>query len=137
MVKEAADARGRGQDSASEAIEARNKLDSLVFQMEKTGRREPRQDRPAARADVEAGIKDAKDVLEGNKDAGKDAEPFKTAFDELQQASYKMAEAMYKTAAPSGGDAGAGPGAGAGGAEQTTQEQKDVIDAEFEEQPKQ
>ncbi len=94
----------------------------------------------AARAEVERGLENAKKVLEANKDAGKDATPFKTAFNELQQASYKMAEQMYKGAAPSGGgDAGGagGGGGGAGGAEQTTQEQKDVIDAEFEEQPKQ
>ncbi len=46
-----------------------------------------------------------------------------------------MVEQMYKGAAPSG--AGAEGGGGGAGAEQTTQEQKDVIDAEFEEQPKQ
>ena len=65
----------------------------------------------AARAEVERGIEDAKKVLEENKDAGKDAEPFKAAFDELQKASYKMAEQMYKTAAPSGGGGGGGGGA--------------------------
>ena len=65
--------------------------------------------------------------------------PFKTAFNELQQASYKMAEQMYKTAAPGSGGGGGGSGGdgGAGGGAETTQEQKDVIDAEFEEQPKQ
>ena len=58
-----------------------------------------RSTRPLA-AEVERGIENAKKVLEANKDAGKDAAPFKTAFNELQQASYKMAEQMYKTAAP-------------------------------------
>ena len=122
-----------------EAIEARNQLDSLVFQMEKMLNENRDKIDAAARADVERGIEGAKKILEEKKDAGKDAEPFKTAFNQLQQASYKMAEQMYKTAAPSGGDGGGGgaPGGGAPGAEQTTQEQKDVIDAEFEEQPKQ
>ena len=91
-----------------EAIEARNQLDSLVFQMEKMVDENRDKIDEAARAEVERGIENAKKVLEANKDAGKDAAPFKTAFDELQKASYKMAEQMYKTAAPSGGGDGGG-----------------------------
>ena len=115
-----------------EAIEARNQLDSLVFQMEKMVADNREKLDEAARAEVETGITEAKKVLEANKDA-KEAEPFKTAFDSLQKASYKMAEQMYKQAGPSagGGDAGAAPPQSEA---QTTQEQKDVIDAEFEEQ---
>jgi len=138
MVKDA-EANEAEDKQRKEAIEARNQLDSLVFQMEKmVGENRDKIDE-AARAEVERGIENAKKVLEANKDAGKDAAPFKTAFNELQQASYKMAEQMYKTAAPSGGGGGGGGAGGGGGgsAEQTTQEQKDVIDAEFEEQPKQ
>jgi molecular chaperone DnaK len=134
MVKDA-EAHEAEDKQRKEAIEARNQLDSLVFQMEKMLNENREKVDAAARAEVERGIESAKKVLEANKDAGKDATPFKTAFNELQQASYKMAEQMYKSA-PSGGAAGTG-GAGGGGAEQTTQEQKDVIDAEFEEQPKQ
>jgi molecular chaperone DnaK len=137
MVKDA-EAHEAEDKQRKEAIEARNQLDSLVFQMEKMVTENRDKIDEAARAEVERGIENAKKVLEANKDAGKDAAPFKTAFNELQQASYKMAEQMYKTAAPSGaGDGGGGAGGGGGGAEQTTQEQKDVIDAEFEEQPKQ
>jgi molecular chaperone DnaK len=132
MVKDA-EANEADDKQRKEAIEARNQLDSLVFQMEKmVGENRDKIDE-AARAEVERGIENAKKVLEEHKDAGKDASVFKTTFNELQQASYKMAEQMYKGAAPSGGDAGGN--AGGGGAEQTTQEQKDVIDAEFEEQP--
>ena len=118
-----------------EAIEGRNQLDSLMFQMEKMLTENRDKIDAAARAEVERGIENAKKVLEAHKDAGKDAEVFKTAFNELQQASYKMAEQMYKGAAPAGGDGSGGAGGGGAGGEQTTQEQKDVIDAEFEEQP--
>ena len=116
-----------------EGIEARNQLDSLVFQMEKMVAENRDKIEEAARVEVETGITNAKKVLEDNKEA-QSADVFKAAFDELQKASYKMAEQMYKTQAP-GADAGQ-PGAGApppGGPGQTTQDQKDVIDAEFEE----
>jgi molecular chaperone DnaK len=134
MVKDA-EAHEAEDKQRKEAIEARNQLDSLVFQMEKMLNENRDKIDAAARADVERGIENAKKVLEANKDAGKNAEIFKTAFNELQQASYKMAEQMYKSAAPSGGAGGEAGGAAGGGAQQTTQEQKDVIDAEFEEQP--
>ena len=84
----------------------------------------------AARADVERGIEESKKILDDNKEA-KDAAVFKHPFESLQKASYKMAAQMYKTSAPPADGAGeAGPGASAASA---TQEQKDVIDAEFEE----
>ncbi len=110
-----------------EAVEARNQLDSLVFQIEKTLSENKDKVEDAARMEVEEGLKKAKQVLDENKDAS-DAAVFKGAFEELQKASYKMAEQMYKTAAPEGGQ----PGGEAGSAPPA--DNKDVIDAEFEEQ---
>jgi molecular chaperone DnaK len=129
MVKDA-EAHESEDKKRKEAVEARNQLDSLVFQMEKmVGENREKLD-AAAVAEVERGIEEAKKVLEANKEA-KEAEPFKQAFEALQKASYKMAEQMYKGAGAPGAAAGAGapPPSDA----QTTQEQKDVIDAEFEE----
>jgi len=128
MVDEAA--QNESADKAKkEAVESRNQLDSLVFQIEKTlGENRDKVDE-AARLEVEEGIKKAKKVLEDNKEAG-DGAVFKTAFEELQKASYKMAEQMYKQQAPAG-EAGSGqPTDGAPASEPN----KDVIDAEFEEQ---
>ncbi|MBV8434217.1 MAG: hypothetical protein JO029_08060 [Candidatus Eremiobacteraeota bacterium] len=63
----------------------------------------------------------------------------KPAIDRLQQASYKMAELLYKAATPEGGQApgpdgsaGAGAGAGAGNGH-ASEPAEDVIDAEFKE----
>ncbi len=81
-----------------------------------------------------------KDVLEKNREP-KEAELFKTAFERLQKASHKMAEALYRSAggtegAQAGGgegggsDGGGAPGGGAGGGKD------DVIDAEYTESPK-
>ena len=61
----------------------------------------------------------------------------KPAIERLQQASYKMAELLYKSASPNGEATGAGAsdgaaaGAGANGNGQAQSE--DVIDAEFKE----
>ncbi len=126
MVKEAE--QNESADKAKkEAVEARNQLDSLVFQIDKTlGENRDKVDE-GARLEVEEGLKKAKQVLEDNKDAS-DGAVFKGAFEELQKASYKMAEQMYKTTAPEGGAPGAAPDAPPAG------DSKDVIDAEFEEQ---
>ena len=78
----------------------------------------------------ETELKDAEEVLEKNRDADK-PEELRAAFEKLQAAAHKLAEAMYKQAGPAEGgapggeshDAGGAPGGPAGG---------DVIDAEFE-----
>jgi molecular chaperone DnaK len=132
MVKDA-EANEASDKQRKEAVEARNQLDSLVFQMDKMLTENREKIDAAARAEVESGLEDAKKVLENNKEA-KEAQVFKDAFERLQKASYKMAEQMYKGAAPTGGEPGGGGGGAPGASDaQTTQEQKDVIDAEFEE----
>ncbi|MEO6951596.1 MAG: molecular chaperone DnaK [Polyangia bacterium] len=126
MVNEAE--QNESSDKAKkEAVEARNQLDSLVFQLEKTlGENRDKVDE-AARLEVEEGIKGAKSILDNNKDAS-DAAVFKDAFETLQKASYKMAEQMYKQE-PAAGEAPQG-----GGEAPAADQNKDVIDAEFEEQ---
>ena len=59
----------------------------------------------------------------------------KPAIERLQQASYKMAELLYKAAAPEGEQApqGDGAAAGAGAGTNGTSTADDVIDAEFKE----
>jgi len=123
-----------------DGIEAKNQLDSLIYNTQKlidTSRDKiPEADRVA----VEEALKEGKTVLEANKD-NPDAEALKAALETVQKASHKMAEAMYKAA----GGSGPGPGApGAGGGDSGVEDEgaagggakKDegVIDAEFEEQ---
>jgi molecular chaperone DnaK len=132
MVKEA-ESNEAEDKKRKEAVEARNHLDTLVFQMDKTlGDSRDKVD-ATTRGEVETAIADAKKTLEDNKDA-KDGQIFKDAFERLQKASYKMAEQLYKQA---GGPADAGAGAPGGAPPpsqaEETQAQKDVIDAEFEE----
>src|SRR4029079_838623 len=106
-----------------EEIEARNRLDGFVYQMEKT-LSENREKAGAVASDVEAAIAEAKKALaEGG------VERLNTAFNQLQTASHKLAEALYQQA-PSG-DAGASSDqASAAGASSTGSGGDDnVIDA--------
>jgi len=76
---------------------------------------------------IEEALKDAEAVLERNKDADQPDE-LRAAFEKLQGAAHKLAEAMYKSAGggqPGGDGAPSGGGGGGGGKD-------DVIDAEFE-----
>jgi molecular chaperone DnaK len=112
-----------------EEIEARNRLDGLTYQMEKT-LSENREKVGAVAADVEAAIADAKKATE---EGG--VERMNDAFNNLQTVSHKLAEALYQQQGSGGGDASPGgeqanaAGAGAqgsgGGAEDN------VIDAEY------
>ena len=116
-----------------EAIEARNQLDSLIYQTEKSLAENGDSIDAAGKLAVETAIADAKKVLE---DTGADADRLKSAGNDLSKASHKLAEAMYAKAAQSQGGASAdgGPtgGAGATGGGESSRKD-DVVDADFEE----
>ncbi len=109
-----------------EEIEARNKLDSLVYQMEKT-LSENREKVSAVAGEVETGIADAKKALE---EGG--VERLNDAFNALQTVSHKMAEALYQqtSSTPGGENAEQASAAGAGSSTQAGGEDN-VIDAEY------
>ena len=117
-----------------EAIDARNQLDSLVYNTQKLVDDNRDKLPEAERVAVEAELKTAKDVLEANKD-GTDAAPLTAALESLQKASHKLAEVMYRNASP--GDAGGADGGNGHAEAQANADRakagKDVIDAEFEE----
>ena len=83
-----------------------------------------------------AAVADAKKVLETQ---STDTEALKKAFQDVQKASYKIAEALYKTAPQPGGDAAGAPG-GPGGpgtsSHPSSAKADDVIDAEVVEEKK-
>jgi molecular chaperone DnaK len=93
-----------------EEIEARNRLDGLVYQMEKT-LNDNREKVGAVAGDVETAIAEAKKALaEGG------VEKLNEAFNQLQTASHKLAEALYHQTATSGTETPAGDQATAAGA---------------------
>ncbi len=86
-----------------EAVDKRNHLDSLIMQIEKT-LSENKDKLPIAEVNnVEKALEDAKKVL---KEKENDAEALQKATDELMQASYKVAEILYKEKGPQAGNPG-------------------------------
>ena len=132
MVKEAQE--HEAEDKARrEAIDARNQLESLVLGVGKHFDENKDKVAEPDRGELEAALKEARDVLEANKEP-KDGAVFKTSHERLQKASHKMAEVLYKAA---GGSEGATAGAPPPGAEGPAPGGKDdVIDAEYTETPK-
>lgn len=104
-----ADAHSGEDRQRKEQIEARNQLDSMVYNVEKM----LSENRAKISEDDAKGVEAA---LQGAKDAIKegDLEKIRAANDTLTQSSHKLAEAMYASASQPG--AGGDPGATAGGA---------------------
>jgi len=127
MAKDA-DAHASEDKAKREEVEARNQLDSMVYQIEKMLKEHGDKISGGERSDVESALADAKKALEGI-----DAAAMNSARERLTTASHKLAEAMYKTAQTTSG-AQAGGAAPSGDGAQSGQEQKKdegVIDAEY------
>jgi molecular chaperone DnaK len=113
-----------------DTIEARNRADAMVYNVEKTLKEH--------RSKVgEAEAKEIEEALAETRKAMADNDPTKinSAVDRLTTASHKLAEAMYKSSAqqPGGGAGAPGPDAGPGpGKPDQGKDGKDnVVDAEF------
>ncbi len=100
-----------------QAVEARNRLDGLVYSTEKTLGEHKEKLGAAELGAIESALAEAKKALEGD-----DVSALEAAERQLSQASHKLAEAMYKSASGSPA-AGQGPAPGDSGHEE-------VIDAE-------
>ncbi len=118
-----------------EEIEARNRLDGLQYQVEKTFNENKEKLDAAGVTQLETALAEAKKALEEGS-----AERMNDAFNNLQTASHKLAEALYQQNAQTGGggDATGGEqasaaGASSGGGGQTSGGGGDdnVIDAEY------
>jgi molecular chaperone DnaK len=133
MQKEAASHASEDKDRLAE-VEARNRLDNLVYQTEKVVKdnrdKLPEADVKAA----ESAIEDARRALtEGGLDK------INAANEALTKASHKVAETMYKAqqaGAAAGADGGASSGGPTGSSDhgspnQTPPQGGDVVDAEF------
>jgi len=116
--------------SRKEAIEIRNQLDSLLYGTRKlvTDSNDKLSDADKLMAEEEC--KRAERALEDNKEAAT-PDALRAAYEQLQSVAHKLAESLYKTAAPDG-DAGGGPGPADDGGGAPSSGPSDVIDAEFE-----
>jgi len=130
-MKHEAEAHESDDKAKKESIEARNKLDSLVYSLEKMLEENkdkiPEEELKGVQENLEAGKK----VLENTQAT---AEELDQATEALTKSSHKMAEKLY---AASSGAAGGDPGAGGPNPDDATPPKgaKDdgVIDAEYDE----
>jgi molecular chaperone DnaK len=128
MMREA-DSHAQEDLEARERVEARNKLDSMIYSTEKT--LSEHRDKVSASdvTEIEAALADAKAKLESQ-----NASELNSAYDRLVKSSHKLAEAMYSKAGAAGtggGADGAAGGQGASGAAAGGGNADDVIDAEY------
>jgi molecular chaperone DnaK len=98
-------------------VEIRNRADQLVYQVEKTLSENAAKLADTETAPVRSAIDEVKAALEKGEATG-----IREAAERLEKASHRLAEVIYKTAAPQGGDGEPTPGAG--------KPADDVIDAE-------
>ena len=113
MVKDA-EANAESDKKKREEVDARNEADSLVYQTEKALKDYGDKVSEGDKKNIETAMNDVKEALKGT-----DISAIKAKSEALKQASYKLAEEMYKSQQAAGG-AGAGasqgpdPSAGAG-----------------------
>jgi molecular chaperone DnaK len=113
-----------------EKIEARNKLDSLVYNTEKILKENRDKISESDASALDSALSNAKRALENT---AAEASELNAAVDELTRASHKLAEVMYQKTAgqtppphePAGGAQGSGPKTEGG------KKEEEVIDAEY------
>jgi molecular chaperone DnaK len=131
MAKEA-EAHAAEDKTKRDEIEARNQLDSMVYNVEKMLKEHGDKISASEKGEVEAAVAESKKALEGT-----DPAVMNTARERLTTASHKLAEVMYRSAQPAADGAAGAPGAqadasGNGSAGQQHQKKDEgVIDAEY------
>jgi molecular chaperone DnaK len=141
MVREASSHESEDKKKA-EIVEARNKADQMCYQTEKFLKEQGAKVPVGLREKAEQGIKDVREVL---KTEDFDKSKLDRAVADLEAASHKVAEEIYRSTAEAAsatkaaGEAGSGAAAGAGAASDDKGRAKkpggegegDVIDADF------
>ncbi len=112
-----------------ETAETRNAADNLVYTTQKTLADFGDRLSEGERKSIEEKIATAKKAIEGS-----DLQAIRSAMSDLEKASHRLAEEMYKkTAAGAGAQSGDSGAAGEAGAAGEKEKPEDVVDAHFEE----
>ncbi|NLF26212.1 MAG: Hsp70 family protein, partial [Deltaproteobacteria bacterium] len=133
MVRDAAE-HAEDDKKKRELIEARNQLDGLIYNTEKSTKDLGDKLSAEDRGQLDTALSEAKTALESE-----DVEVLKSAYEKLSERSHKLTEQMYKRASSSdaqgAGEAqgGQGDGASSTGGASGKSDGDDVVDADFEE----
>ncbi len=123
MVKEA-QSHSDEDHKRREEIEAKNRLDGLIYSAEKTFNENKAKLDPGDASTFESALTDARKALEAG-----GTDNMNQAGERLQQASHKLAEVVYRSASQGAGPAAAGGPTNAGGPEAGKEDE--VIDTEY------
>jgi molecular chaperone DnaK len=127
--KMAKDAESHSADDRKQrdTIEARNRADAMVYNVEKTLKEHRSKIGDAEAKEIESAIEETKKAMADN-----DGDKITAAVDRLTTASHKLAEAMYKSSSQPGATPPTGDGSGPSGGQDKDKKDKDnVVDAEF------
>ncbi|HUE39185.1 MAG TPA: Hsp70 family protein, partial [Candidatus Binatia bacterium] len=132
MVKEA-ESHAEEDRKRRETVDAKNQLDSLVYQTEKSLKDFQGDLDESSKSAIDSALTRAKQAVEKG-----EPDEIRSATEALTQASHKLAELMYKRTVNqgqqgAGGTDGAGAGAGGEGAQGGSKGGDNVVDADFEE----
>jgi molecular chaperone DnaK len=118
MAKDA-EAHAADDRKAKDQIEARNRADSMIYNIEKTLKENRDKISAEDATNIESAIDETKKAMTAN-----DADKLNAATDKLTAASHKLAEAMYKASSTQAPPTGDGP-------PKQDKPKDDVVDAEF------
>ena len=134
LSKEEVDKMARDAESHSaedknrrDEIDARNRADSMVYQVEKM----LKDHRDKISSEDAKNVEDALAATRKAMGESGNLEGINKAVDALTQASHKLAEAMYNTSAPGGGGAQGGGSTPPPGDDGASKPKDNVVDAEF------
>jgi molecular chaperone DnaK len=126
MAKDA-EAHAAEDKEQRDAVEARNGLDSLVYNVEKMLKESGDKVAAGDKTEVESALADAKSTLSGSPTATE----LNAAKDKLTAVSHKLAEAMYKAGSASAPTDGEAAAAGPADTHEAPKHDEGVIDAEY------
>jgi molecular chaperone DnaK len=125
MVKEA-EQHASDDKERREEIDRRNRLDAMVYQVEKDSKEWADRLDAANKERLEKAVADAKEALRAGASEG-----IRTALDELTQAFSAAGASLYEQAQSASSETTEGAGPEAGGAQQE-EKKDDVVDADYE-----
>ncbi len=131
MMKDA-ESHSADDEKKKAEIEARNRLDGLVYSVEKTFSENKEKLDATAAGEIETALSDSKTAL-----AGTDTDAMNNAYERLQTASHKIAEVLYSQTPPpeadgtAGGEQASSATAGTDGEGSSSSAEDNVIDAEY------
>jgi molecular chaperone DnaK len=121
MVSDA-EAHSEEDRAKKEAVEVRNRLDSLVYEVDKNLKENRDKIEEEDAKSIEEALEKGREAIKGS-----DKDEMEKAIEEISQASHKLAEVLYQAAQ---GDAGTAEGEPAAGSEPAGADD-DVVDAEY------